>query len=158
LISKRRADCAPPLIADVRAHMTRPRPVETLGRLLTWLGISGVGGGVLFLQDESLPVAPSDLLFGPALTVRLIGAAAGFYALTALVAAYAVLKMRPWARHAYIALAVSIAYYVAQFSLLIKIDSPWPLGIAFFAMLIAFLLWGWNIVRRHIPRETANAL
>jgi hypothetical protein len=131
--------------------MERPVAVGNLAKVLVVIGISALGGAVGFPLGKPLPVAPQLLRADPTTTSWIIFVLACIYCAATLVAAFALWKMRPWARAAYLGFVASIACYLMGFTFLVRIPAPVFIGVAFYGLLCGGLYWGWIIVRRAIP-------
>jgi hypothetical protein len=135
--------------------MERPRAVTNLALILGLIGVSAVGGVINLPFGQPLQVAPQFLRTDAITTGRLIFGAATIYCGVTLIAAYSLWRMRPWARSAYLWFVVSIASYMVIFCDLIRIPTPFALGLAFFGVLYGGLYLGWRVVTRAFPSGRA---
>jgi hypothetical protein len=121
------------------------------------IGLSALAGIAGIPWGQPVPVAPQLLRLDPILTSWMLLVAGAVYCTATLVCAFALWRMRPWARVAYCWFIVSIAIYMVVFLYLIRVPTPLGLGIIFFALLAAGLYFGWRIVHRTFG-AAANAL
>jgi hypothetical protein len=131
--------------------MEHPPAVARLAAILALIGVSAFGGVVGFPFGKPLPVAPQLLRADPTSASWIIFIFACAYCAAALTAAYALWKMLPWARAAYLCFVAGIGCYLIVFSYLIRIPSAIFIAVAFFCLLFGGLYWGWLIVRRTFP-------
>jgi hypothetical protein len=135
--------------------MERPRAVTNLALILGLIGVSALGGVINLPFGQPLQVAPQFLRTDAVTTGRLIFGAATIYCGVTLIAAYSLWRMRPWARSAYLWFVVSIASYMVIFCYLIRIPTPFALGLVFFGVLCGGLYLGWRVVTRAFPSGRA---
>jgi hypothetical protein len=131
--------------------MDRPRAVTRLATILGLIGVSAFGGVVGFPFGRPLPVAPQLLRTDPTAASWIIFIFASIYCAATLISAFALWKMLPWARAAYLCFVAAIGCYLIVFSSLIRIPSAFFIGVAFYCLLCGALYWGWLVVRRAFP-------
>jgi hypothetical protein len=136
--------------------MERPREVSTLAKALALLSVAALFG-VAVVAHAHLPIAPQFLPLGDVTTRWVLVVTIALYGSSTFITAYALWRMRPFAKWAYYAFVVSLALYCAVFIFLIRVPKQWGVGVAFAAFLVAGLYWGWRIVQR-ASQTTANAL
>jgi hypothetical protein len=137
-----------PLSFTVRAHMQRPRAVARLSLILMLIGLSALGGIAGIPWGQPGPVAPQLLRLDPIVTSWVLLVVGTVYCAATLLCAFALWRMRPWARVAYSWFIGSITIYLVTFLYLIRVPTPLWLGVAFFALLAVGLYCGWRIVNR----------
>ena len=123
-----------------------------MAAILALLGISGLGGLVNFPLDQPLAVAPQLLRVDSKEASQYIFALACIYCGTTFIAAFALWRLRPWARVAYLGFIAGISIYILGFSYLIRIPTPLFLFTIFYGLLCAGLYWGWIVVSRAFPK------
>jgi hypothetical protein len=130
--------------------MERPRGFGVFAKILALLGISALGPLALVSWGHPLVIAPQFLPFGEAVTRWTLFGASLIYCATSFVGAYALWRVRPFARYAFYAWVASLMLYLAVFMFLIRVPKPLGIGILFFALLGAFLYFGWRVVQAEL--------
>jgi hypothetical protein len=137
--------------------MQRPRAIARLSLILVLIGISALGGIAGIPWGHPVPMAPQFLRLDPVVTSWALLFLGALYCVATFVSAFALWRMRTWARAAYACFIGSITIYLVTFLYLIRVPTPPWLDVAFFALLAAGLYCGWRIVNRTFG-GAANAL
>jgi hypothetical protein len=129
----------------VTSKPIRPSSLTLIGAILALIGISGIGGLVSMpnfgdvVASQLLRASPSTVTLAVRITLIV-------YVGATCIAAFAVLKMRPWASKAYVCFAASLMAFLGVFSFLIRMPGTTVTVPIFMLVISVVLYFGWRKV------------
>jgi hypothetical protein len=129
----------------VTSQVIRPSSLTQIGGILALLGLSGIGGLVNMPKFGDV-VAPQLLRANPSTVTLAVRITLIVYVGATCIAAFAVLKMRPWASKAYVFFAASLMIFLGVFSFLIRMPGT-VVSVPILMLIIGVVLYfGWRKV------------
>jgi hypothetical protein len=129
----------------VTSKVIRPGSLTLIGGILALIGISGIGG-LVNMPNFGDVVAPQLLRASPSTVSVAVRITLIVYVGATCIAAFAVLKMRPWASKAYVCFAASLMVFLGVFSYLIRMPGTTVTMPIFLLVIGVVLYFGWRKV------------
>ena len=130
-------------------NVSRPRSITLIGGLLALIGISGIGG-LVNMPNFGEVVAPQLLAASPNIVTAVIRITLAVYVVATCIAAFALLRMRPWASQAYVCFGVSLVAFFGVFAFLIRMPGTTVTAPIFLLVAGVLLYLGWRKVESAI--------
>jgi hypothetical protein len=130
----------------VTSKVVRSTSLTLIGAILALIGISGIGG-LVNMPNFGAIVAPQLLRASPSTVTLAIRMTLIVYVVATCIAAFAVLKVRPWASKAYVCFAASLLVFFGVFSFLIRMPGT-TITMPIFLLVVGVVLYfGWRKVK-----------
>jgi hypothetical protein len=129
----------------VTSKVNRPSSLTLIGGILALIGISGIGG-LVNMPNFGDVVAPQLLRASPSTVTLAVRITLIVYVGATCIAAFAVLKRRPWASKAYVCFAASLMVVLGVFSFLIRMPGTTVTMPIFMLVISVVLYFGWRKV------------
>jgi len=130
----------------VTSKVARSTSLTLIGTILALIGISGIGG-LVNMPNFGDVVAPQLLRASPSTVTLAVRMTLIVYVGATCIAAFAVLRVHPWASKAYVCFAASLMAFFGVFAFLIRMPGT-TITMPIFLLVVGVVLYfGWRKVK-----------